>query len=121
MFITTTRERVVGVIAGLSPFSNRLGVRVRPQESPLGLCTSSGTVGPSLSLGRADAVMIKATSASLADAVATSAGNRVLSKDKLLVAIEYARDIKGVTGILAIKEDQMAAWGDIELIPLNGD
>ncbi len=121
LFITTTRERVVGVIAGLSPFSNRLGVRVRPQESPLGLCTSSGTVGPSLSLGRADAVMIKATSASLADAVATSAGNRVLSKDKLLVAIEYARDIKGVTGILAIKEDQMAAWGDIELIPLNGD
>lgn len=120
LFVKTTRERLVGVIAGLSPFSNRIAVRIKPEESPVGLCTSSGTVGPSLSLGRADAAIVKATSASLADAVATGTGNRVLSKDKLLEAVEYAKGIMGVTGVLVIKDDQMAAWGEIELVPIKG-
>ncbi|MGE5543657.1 MAG: UPF0280 family protein [Bacillota bacterium] len=119
LYIRTTRERLVGVIAGNSPFSNRIAVRIKPGESPLGVCTSSGTVGPSLSLGRADAAMVKATSASLADAVATGAGNRVLSKDKLMAAVDYAQGVPGVTGILVIKDDQMAAWGNIELTPIN--
>jgi len=120
LYVRTTRERLVGVIAGLSPFSNRIAVRIKPEESPLGICTSSGTVGPSLSLGQADAAMVKATSASLADAVATGAGNRVLSRDKLMAAVDYAQGVPGVTGILVIKDDQMAAWGNIELAPIKG-
>jgi ApbE superfamily uncharacterized protein (UPF0280 family) len=120
LYIKTSRERQVGIIAGLSPFSNRIAVRVRPEESPLGVCTSSGTVGPSISFGRADAAMVKATSASLADAVATGAGNRVLRKDRLMKAVNYAQSIAGVTGILVIKDDQMAAWGNIELVAIKG-
>jgi len=120
LYIRTTRERLVMVVAGLSPFSHRIAVRIKPRESPLGVCTSSGTVGPSLSFGRADAAMVKAASASLADAVATGAGNRVSTKDQLEAAIEYAQSIDGVTGILVIKDDRMAAWGDIELVPVKG-
>ena len=118
LYVKTSRKRLVGVVAGDSPLSNRIAVRIRPEESPLGVCTSSGTVGPSLSLGRADAAMVKAISSSLADAVATGAGNRVLSKDKLMTAVNYAQSITGVKGILVIKDDQMAAWGDIELVPV---
>ena len=117
LYIRTTRERLVGIAAGKSPFSHRIAVRVRPEESPLGLCTSSGTVGPSLSLGRADAAVIKAANASLADAVATGAGNRVTSPEKMLASIEYAKGIVGVTGILIITEDKLAAWGAMELVP----
>ena len=64
--------------------------------------------------------MVKATSASLADAVATGAGNRVSTGDQLGAAIEYVQSIAGVTGILVIKDDRMAAWGDIELVPVTG-
>ncbi len=120
LYIRTTRERLVMVAAGHSPFSHRIAVRIQPRESPLGVCTSSGTVGPSLSLGRADAALVKAASASLADAVATGAGNRVATKDRLETAIAYAQSIAGVTGILVIKDDRMAAWGDIELVPVKG-
>lgn len=120
LYIRTTRERLVMVAAGLSPFSHRIAVRITPRESPLGVCTSSGTVGPSLSFGQVDAAMVKATSASLADAVATGAGNRVSTGDQLGAAIEYVQSIAGVTGILVIKDDRMAAWGDIELVPVTG-
>lgn len=120
LYIRTGRERLVGVVAGHSPFSNRIAARIKPEESPLGVCTSSGTVGPSFSLGKADAAVVKATSACLADAVATGASNRVLSKDKLMTAVDYAQSIAGVTGILVIKDDQMVAWGDIELVPIKG-
>ncbi|NLB18717.1 MAG: UPF0280 family protein [Syntrophomonadaceae bacterium] len=119
IYIKTTRDRLVGVMAGSSPFSNRLAVKVRKEESPLGICTSSGMVGPSFSWGKADAALVKAPQASLADAVATGVGNRILTEQDLKGAIEYARKISGVTGVLAIKNEQLAAWGDIELIALD--
>ncbi|HBK54091.1 MAG TPA: hypothetical protein DDZ44_09160, partial [Syntrophomonas wolfei] len=58
--------------------------------------------------------------AELADAVATQAGNLVQSKDDLIKAIDYAKAIQGVSGILLIQGDSMAAWGKIEIIPLKG-
>ncbi|MGE5403734.1 MAG: UPF0280 family protein [Candidatus Saccharibacteria bacterium] len=119
LYIKTSRERLIGVYAGNSPFSNKIAVRVYPHESPVGICTSSGTVGPSFSFGIADAAMVKADSAYLADAVASGVGNRVHHKDELMPAVEYASAIKGVSGVLVIKEDKMAAWGNIELAPLD--
>ncbi|NLV16087.1 MAG: UPF0280 family protein [Syntrophomonadaceae bacterium] len=119
IYIKTTRDRLVGVIAGSSPFSNRLAVKIKKEESPVGICTSSGTVGPSFSKGKADAALVKAPQASLADAVATGVGNRILTEQDLKDAVEYAREIPGVTGVLAIKNDQLAAWGDIELMALD--
>lgn len=116
LFVKTRTERIVAVFAGNSPFSNRIAVKIKPEESSLGICTSSGTVGPSFSFGRADAAMVKARTAYLADAVASGVGNRVTDKDDLLTAIEYGQQIAGVKGILIIMEDKMAAWGDIEII-----
>ena len=49
---------------------------------PMGICTSSGTVGHSLSFGKADAVCVKAKSVSLADAAATAIGNMVKSQTR---------------------------------------
>lgn len=118
LYINSKKARLVAVMAGKSPFSNRIAIEIQPEESPLGLCTSSGTVGPSLSFGTADAAVIKATPASLADAVATGAGNLVHDKENLMPAIEYARSIPGVSGVLVIKDDRMAAWGNIKLVPV---
>jgi len=120
IYLYSQRERRVAVFAGPSPFSNKIAIRILPEETPLGICTSSGTVGPSLSFGQADAVVIKARDVALADAVATAAANLVKNEDDLIKAIEFAQNIKEVAGILAIKNDKLAAWGEIEIISLTG-
>lgn len=118
IYLNGSRDRMVAVFAGESPFSNRIGLRVKGREMPVGVCTSSGTVGPSVSLGRADAAIIKAGDVALADAVATGAGNLVQEASDLPKALDYARAITGVRGVLLVKGDRLAVWGDMEIVPV---
>jgi len=118
IYINSRRERVVAVYAGQSKFSQRVGIKISAEEQPLGICTSSGTIGPSLSFGTADAVVIKGYPVALADAAATRIGNMINSEKDLPQALQAAQDIPGVTGILVIKNDTMAAWGALELVPI---
>lgn len=118
IYLCSNQPRTVAIFAGESSFSNQIALKVDPEGRALGICTSSGTVGPSISLGKADAVLIRAASAALADAVASRAGNQVLDENDLMKAIEAAREVPGVEGVLVIKGDKMAAWGDIELVPI---
>jgi len=118
IYMDSSIDRLVLVFAGQSKFSNKLAIKVAAGECPLGICTSSGTVGPSISLGKADAVVIKATNAALADAAATGAANLIQTEKDLMAAIDYVKTVKGISGILAIKDDHMAAWGNIELEPV---
>ena len=117
LFIRSAAPRIVAVYAGDSPFSEKLGVRVHAPEG-CGVCTSAGRVGPSLSFGDADAVMIVAPNAALADACATAAGNRVQGENGLQAAVAFASGIPGIVGALAIRGEQMAAWGEMELVRL---
>lgn len=119
IYLKTSVRRTVGVYAGKSPFSNRLGIEVQPFQSPLGICTSSGTVGPSLSFGRADAVSILAPSPLLADAAATAVANRVHGPDDVEAAALFASGLPGITGALVIAGDRMSAWGEVKLVPLD--
>jgi ApbE superfamily uncharacterized protein (UPF0280 family) len=57
IFISSLHDRVVSIFAGESPLSGKLGLKIRAGDTPLGVCTSSGTVGHSLSLGKADAAV----------------------------------------------------------------
>ena len=63
----------VALFAGESPLSERVGLHIPGGAFPLGICTSSGTVGPSLSFGRADAVMIVCRDVLLADSYGPTA------------------------------------------------
>lgn len=119
IYLKSNQERNIAIYAGDSPFSYKLGIRVKANETPTGICTSSGTVGHSLSFGVADAVVIKGKSAILADAAATQAGNLIASKLDLEKAIDYVRKLDENLSIVAIKDDRMMIWGDIEIIPLN--
>ena len=116
IFLKTLNEITVGIFAGDSPLSEKIALRVRPSETPLGICTSSATVGPSLSLGRADAVCVKSRSASLADAVATAVGNVCKSKSDIRKALALGSGITGVLGILIIMGGELGAWGEMELM-----
>ncbi len=91
-------------------------MKIDSDKTPLGICTSSGTVGHSKSFGAADAATIIARDAILADCVATQTGNLVKGPDDLKAAIDYARSVDGIRGALVIVGDKLATWGDIELV-----
>jgi len=116
IYLKCNQEIKIGVFAGESPLSNKLVIRIGAEETPLGICTSSATVGPSISLGRADAVCVKASSATMADAAATAIGNRVKSKKDIKKALDYGAELKDIIGILIILGNELGVWGDIELI-----
>jgi len=115
IFLKTEREVKVGVFAGDSPLSYKVNLLLKEEKMPLGVCTSSGTVGHSLSLGNADAVCVISKSSIMADAAATAIGNLVESKKDIKMALERGIEIKGVSGILIIVGDNFGAIGEIEL------
>jgi ApbE superfamily uncharacterized protein (UPF0280 family) len=118
IFIKVDHPIIVGLFAGQSPFSNRIGLRVEPTILPLGICTSSASVGHSTSLGNADAATIISKDLPLADGVATALGNRIKESNDLKKGVEWAMNVPGVDGALAILGDQIAATGEIELVSL---
>jgi uncharacterized protein len=116
IFLKTKKDRVVMVYAKDSPYSQRLGIKLRQSDRPYGVCTSSATVGPSLSLGKADAVVIVGTSSLFADGLATYVGNIVEKKDHIPAAIEKGKAYPGVIGILIILGEHLGIWGDLEMV-----
>ena len=119
IYLKSLSDRVVGIYAGLSPLSGKIGLEIKAADTPLGVCTSSGTVGHSMSLGRADAVVVVSRSAALADAVATAAGNLIIRVDDIAKGLEFARGISGVLGVVVIKDDQLGVWGRVKICPLS--
>jgi len=119
IYIKTSEPVTIGIFAGASPLSLNIGLRIDANMHPFAVCTSSGTVGHSLSFGKADAVCVVSGSCALADAAATSIGNRVTSKGEIQHAIDFGRTIDGVTGLVVIIDDEMGIWGDLEVVPLR--
>ena len=115
----------VGVFAGDSAGSGKLGFLIKRGDLPIGICTSSGTVGHSLSFGWADAAVAVADEASVADAAATSIGNAVNGSDieqSVSRGLERAKHIQGIRGCLITRGRYIGTWGKLpELIPVAPD
>ena len=105
----------IAVFAGQSPLSEKIGLHIPAADFPLGICTSSGTVGPSLSLGRADAVMIVCRDVLLADSYATAMANRIQSVNDLQPVIDRIQNIPDILGAIAVKDDRLAICGQFEM------
>ncbi|MFH1215891.1 MAG: UPF0280 family protein [Pseudomonadota bacterium] len=118
IFLSRSQASSVSIYAGTSPLSNKIGLNISPSMTPLGVCTSSGTIGHSLSLGQADSVTVLAPSTPLADAAATRLGNEIKKKTDIQHAIEIAKTLPGLTGVVIVQDDRLGVWGEIELIPL---
>ncbi|OPX65245.1 MULTISPECIES: UPF0280 family protein [unclassified Methanoregula] len=113
--LVANRPVRVGVHAGGAPLSNRVAFVIPPQESVLGICTSSATVGPSVSFGMADAVTVFARDVALADAWATAVCNAILPDDR---SVLDRVDPYEVAGIFAIMGDITVRWGELPpLVP----
>lgn len=116
IFIKSDKARRVSIFAGRSPLSQKIILEIESQKNYIGVCTSSGTVGPSLSFGQADAVTVISNSVLLADAAATAVGNIIKTKEDIEQGLIYAQKIKGIKGVVIIKDDKMGLWGDINFM-----
>lgn len=119
LFLNSQQSVTIALYANDSPLSLNVGLRMAPDQMPIAVCTSSGTVGHSFSMGQADAVCVVSPSCALADATATAMGNRVQSPADIASTIDWGKSIQGVAGGVIIIGDKMGAWGDIELVPLG--
>lgn len=117
-FIAITGDITVALYAGDSPFSMKVGLAFKDIEAPFAVCTSSGTVGHSLSFGKSDAVCVVSPSGALADAAATSIGNKVKDADSIDSAIDFGKTIPGVEGLVVVVGSRIGFWGDLELVRL---
>ncbi len=105
----------VGVHAGSAALSDRVAFVVPPQPSILGICTSSATVGPSISFGIADAVTVFSRNVALSDAWATAVCNAIRPDDR---SVLDRVDPREVSGIFAIMGDVTVRWGELPpLVP----
>jgi len=114
LLIKTQKIRRVALYTGNPEFTD-IGLMIKPRENPLGVCTSSGTMGHSLSFGKADTVTVISEDIPLADAAATALGNRIKTPEDIVRGLDWIKTIPGILGALIIIEDQLGAWGEIEL------
>jgi len=115
IFIKTCIPRKVGIFAGKSVLNEKIALKIFPENTPVGICTSSGTIGHSLSFGKSDATVVISGNCFLADAVATAAGNMVKGEGDMENVIDFVKSIKGVDGIVIIVEDKMSMWGNVSI------
>jgi len=107
----TDREAIIGMYADVN--GKRLSLRIPKTERIVGICSSSASVGPSVSLGGTDISTVVSDDVALADACATFLGNLVKGNDDLTVSLETVCEIEGVTGCLSYCNGKMAMCGDI--------
>lgn len=115
IFMKLTSPAKIAVHAGSSPLSEKIALHLAPEDTPLALCCSSGTVGHSLSFGMADACMIACRDGSLADAYATAFCNSVKSADIVYEMTEEALKIPEILSVVIIAGDKVGLGGTVEV------
>ena len=115
--LKTNKDVIMGLYAGDSSLSGQIGFKLKHEKTPMGVCTSSGTVGHSISFGHADSVTVFAKEASVADALATSIANEVkgkLDNDAVSNGLARADDFRDhMQGVLVIVGESAGMVGKI--------
>lgn len=116
IFLKTQKVRIVRIYSARTKLWKNIGLKIRPQDAPLGICTSSGTLGHSLSFGSSDSTTILSKDTFLADAVATACANLIHSKKDLVRAVNFARAVRGVEAAVIVIKNDLISWGKLEFV-----
>jgi uncharacterized protein len=119
IYMNLSNNIILSIYAGNSNLTGKIRLKIPSYLTPVGICTSAGNVGPSVSFGKADAVMITCKNTALADAYATTFGNMVTKAIDIPKAIELTRNCKEVLSAVIICENQLGISGEFELCPFN--
>jgi uncharacterized protein len=119
LFMALDEPATLALYTGGAKIGSDLAFTVLPEETPLSICSSSGRMGHSLSLGDCDLATVVARSGALADAAATRAGNLVRSVPDIEPALNQIMAIPGIQGVLLVKEDRIGLAGRLPKLIKN--
>ncbi|HCO92767.1 MAG TPA: UPF0280 family protein [Phycisphaerales bacterium] len=104
---------IIGLNAGTADLADRLAFSLQADDSPISICSSSGEMGHSMSLGKCDLATVVARDAALADVAATQAANLVSTVDDIDPSLENISAIEGVDGVMIIKGVRVGLAGKL--------
>jgi len=113
IFVVNNNTTIVSLCFNLVDAMNEISFELGPCPSGMGICTSSGVIGHSLSFGNADAVTVICQTGYLADAAATALCNLIQDDDDIEKAIEYARGFKEILGVIIIMGGKIGIFGEV--------
>ena len=116
LYIKSSSDLNVGVYLKNKYFKNKIVLKINSKDTPCGLCSSSGTFGHSLSLGKSDLSVVLASSPITADAAVTAIANRITDSKDIQRTINFYNKFKEIKGILIIIDDKIGIWGSFELL-----
>lgn len=122
--IDSEEDMRIALFAGFNELNLNVGFLINTHDCPIGIATSSATVGHAISLGQADSVTIFAENATLADGAATQICNLVKGNDiekSIKKGLDAADDIEGVRGVFISRENKVGQTGKIpQMIKIQG-
>lgn len=121
IFMILNNELILGIHSDVTALRGKLAFRIRPVDTPLAVCSSSSTMGHSLSLGNCNLTTVFSKSGALADAAATRACNMVKNASDIQSTLDEISAIPGISGLMIIKGDSVGMAGDLPEIISNAD
>ncbi|MFW9873178.1 MAG: UPF0280 family protein [Candidatus Thorarchaeota archaeon] len=123
--IDSVKPMNIALYAGNNELNLNIGFLIEKKDCPIGIGTSSATIGHAISFGQADVVTIFATNATLADAAATRVANSVKGEDvekSIKRGLDVAEDIDGIIGTFISRGDKIGQAGKLpKFVKIEGD
>lgn len=113
IYIHAVEPVIIGLKTGTADLADRLAFSLQADDTPISICSSSGQMGHSMSLGECDLATVVAKDAALADAAATQAANLVRDVDDIDSALENISGIEGVDGVMVVKGARVGMAGKL--------
>ncbi len=113
IYLRAAEQVTIGLDTGRAKLTNRLAFSLQPHDTPISICSSSGKMGHSKSLGECDLATVVAADAALADAAATQTANLVRTAEDVDPALERIAAIEGIDGVMIVNNDQVGLAGQL--------
>jgi ApbE superfamily uncharacterized protein (UPF0280 family) len=113
IYLRAVEPVLIALVAGTAELTNQLAFSLQPNDTPISICSSSGKMGHSKSLGQCNLATVVAPDAALADAAATQAANLVGTADDVDLALERIAAIEGIDGVMIVKDDRVGLTGEL--------
>ena len=114
-----------GIYSNNPVLGNDIAFEIKARRKPLGICSSSGRIGHSISFGDADSVTVISGSCSVADGLATRIANEIrgeTSEDKISNGLECCENYREFfDGVLIISDEHVASIGRIPKLVETAD
>jgi ApbE superfamily uncharacterized protein (UPF0280 family) len=120
IYLQAVEPVIIALDTGTAELSYRLAFSLQANDTPISICSSSGQMGHSKSLGKCNLATVVAGDAALADAAATQAANLVNTVEEVDPALKQITAIEGIEGVMIIKDDRVGLAGKLPpLVKIN--